>query len=87
MTFQEFGGNYYQPMIKYIHSKEILGPYQEREEIYMPDKCEVISDKFSNMWVNWKFVQMTRLTGQNGVGKLHDIMTWPNVTAAALHFT
>ena len=49
MKFQEFGGNYYQPMIKYIHSKEILGPYQEREEIYMPDKCEVISDKYSNM--------------------------------------
>jgi len=46
---QEFGSNYYQPMIKYVHSKEILGPYQEREEIYMPDKCEVISDKYSNM--------------------------------------
>ena len=49
VPLQEFGGNYYQPMIKYIHSKEILGPYQEREEIYMPDKCEVISDKYSNM--------------------------------------
>lgn len=49
MPFQEFGSNYYQPMIKYVHSKEILGPYQEREEIYMPDKCEVISDKYSNM--------------------------------------
>jgi hypothetical protein len=46
---QEFGGNYYQPMIKYIHSKEIQGPYLERQEIYMPDKCEVISNKFSNM--------------------------------------
>jgi hypothetical protein len=36
-------------MIKYIHSKEIQGPYLERQEIYMPDKCEVISNKFSNM--------------------------------------
>ena len=46
---QEFGGNYYQPMIRYIDTKDIQGPYHERTDIYMPDKCEVVSDKFSNM--------------------------------------
>ena len=47
--FQEFGGNYYQPMIAYIHEKDVQGPFTERREIYMPDRAEVTSNKYSNM--------------------------------------
>merc|ERR1712018_919243 len=36
-------GNWRKPRMK------VYDPNQEREEIYMPDKCEVISDKYSNM--------------------------------------
>ena len=47
--FQEFGGNYYQPMIQYINAKTLQGPFHERKEIYMPNQAEVTSDKFTNM--------------------------------------
>jgi len=51
---QEFGGNYYQPMIEYINTKNIQGPFHQRKEIYMPNQAEVTSDKFTNMRYNDK---------------------------------
>jgi len=51
---QEFGGNYYQPMIEYINTKNIQGPFHQRKEIYMPNQAEVQSDKFTNMRYNDK---------------------------------
>jgi hypothetical protein len=36
-------------MISYIHDKELQGPYHQRRDVYLPDKSEVISDKYSNM--------------------------------------
>ncbi|XP_023342702.1 uncharacterized protein LOC111712353 [Eurytemora carolleeae] len=46
---QEFGGNYYQPMIQYLNKKEIYGPYHTRTPVYLPHSAEVTSDKFNNM--------------------------------------
>ncbi len=46
---QEFGGNYYQPMIHYIYQKEAEGPFHERKDVYLPDRAEVVSNKYSNM--------------------------------------
>jgi len=51
---QEFGGNYYQPMIEYINTKTLQGPFHERKEIYMPERAEVTSDKYTNMRYNDK---------------------------------
>jgi len=44
---QEFGGNYYQPMIDYLNTKERQGIFFERpiERIHLPDPAEVTSDK------------------------------------------
>jgi len=46
---QEFGGNYYQPMIQYINKKDIYGPFMARQEVYLPHSAEVTSDKYTNM--------------------------------------
>jgi len=46
---QEFGGNYYQPMIQYINKKDIYGPFHKRTEVYLPHSAEVTSDKYTNM--------------------------------------
>merc|ERR1712179_245181 len=46
---QEFGGNYYQPMIQYINKKDIYGPFMSRQEVYLPHSAEVTSDKYTNM--------------------------------------
>jgi len=46
---QEFGGNYYQPMIQYINKKDIYGPFHKREDVYLPHSAEVTSDKYTNM--------------------------------------
>jgi len=46
---QEFGGNYYQPMIQYLNKKEIYGPFHTRQSVYLPHSAEVTSDKFTNM--------------------------------------
>jgi len=51
---QEFGGNYYQPMIEYINTKTLQGPFHEKKEIYMPERAEVTSDKYTNMRYNDK---------------------------------
>lgn len=48
-ALQEFGGNYYQPMIEYINTKGVMGPFHERHEVYMPERAEVTSDKYTNM--------------------------------------
>jgi len=45
----EFGSNPYQPMIKYIKQKELLGPYMEKKFIEMPEIAEIGSSKYSNM--------------------------------------
>merc|ERR1712110_1261284 len=42
---QEFGGNYYQPMIEYINTKNIQGPFHERKEIYMPNPLPALISK------------------------------------------
>jgi len=46
---QEFGGNYYQPMIQYINKKDIYGPFMKRQDVYLPHSAEVTSDKYTNM--------------------------------------
>merc|ERR1711884_752329 len=46
---QEFGGNYYQPMIQYINKKEVYGPFMSRQDVYLPHAAEVTSDKYTNM--------------------------------------
>merc|ERR1711875_101037 len=46
---QEFGGNYYQPMIQYINKKDIYGPFHKRTDVYLPNPAEVTSDKYTNM--------------------------------------
>jgi len=46
---QYFGGNYYQPMIEYLNTKDIYGPYHKKTPVYMPDRAEVVSQKYSNM--------------------------------------
>merc|ERR1711999_5883 len=51
---QEFGGNYYQPMIEYINTKGLQGIFHERKEVYMPERAEVTSDKYTNMRYNDK---------------------------------
>jgi len=51
---QEFGGNYYQPMIQYLNKKDVYGPFHQRNSVYLPDSAEVTSDKFTNMRYNDK---------------------------------
>jgi len=46
---QEFGGNYYQPMIQYLNKKDIYGPFHKRDSVYLPHSAEVSSDKYTNM--------------------------------------
>jgi len=46
---QDFGGNYYQPMIQYINKKDLYGPFHSKEEVYLPDRAEVCSNKYTNM--------------------------------------
>jgi len=46
---QEFGGNYYQPMIQYLNKKDIYGPFHTRASVYLPHSAEVTSDKYTNM--------------------------------------
>merc|ERR1712123_215998 len=31
---QEFGGNYYQPMIQYLNKKDIYGPFHKRTKVH-----------------------------------------------------
>jgi hypothetical protein len=51
---QEFGGNYYQPMIQYLNKKDIYGPFHTRSSVYLPHSAEVTSDKYTNMRYNDK---------------------------------
>merc|ERR1712080_212745 len=51
---QEFGGNYYQPMIQYINHKDIYGPFSREAEVYLPHSAEVTSAKYTNMRYNDK---------------------------------
>ncbi|XP_040578051.1 uncharacterized protein [Lepeophtheirus salmonis] len=46
---QEFGGNYYQPMLQYINKKDIMGPFNKKQIIDLPRSAEVTSDKYTNM--------------------------------------
>lgn len=46
---EEFGTNYYQPMMKYIHEREGEGPFFTRYDVHMPEKAEVVGNKYSNM--------------------------------------
>ena len=39
-------------MIEYINTKGLQGVFHERKEIYMPERAEVTSDKYTNMWVS-----------------------------------
>merc|ERR1712227_987936 len=49
---QEFGGNYYQPMIQYINHKDIYGPFSKKADVYLPPSAEVTSAKYTNMRYN-----------------------------------
>merc|ERR1712179_37184 len=49
---QEFGGNYYQPMIQYINHKNIYGPFSRKADVYLPHGAEVTSAKYTNMRYN-----------------------------------
>merc|ERR1711890_102520 len=51
---QEFGGNYYQPMIQYINHKDIYGPFARKADVYLPHSAEVTSAKYTNMRYNDK---------------------------------
>merc|ERR1712240_855035 len=51
---QEFGGNYYQPMIQYINHKNIYGPFSRTADVYLPHAAEVTSAKYTNMRYNDK---------------------------------
>merc|ERR1712179_101020 len=51
---QEFGGNYYQPMIQYINHKNIYGPFSRKADVYLPHGAEVTSAKYTNMRYNDK---------------------------------
>jgi len=51
---QEFGGNYYQPMIQYINHKNIYGPFSKKADVYLPHGAEVTSAKYTNMRYNDK---------------------------------
>jgi len=53
-TNQEFGGNYYQPMIQYINHKDIYGPFSKPADVYLPHTAEVTSAKYTNMRYNDK---------------------------------
>merc|ERR1712098_778449 len=46
---QEFGGNYYQPMIQYINHKDMYGPFHKKCDVYLPHTAEVRSNKYTNM--------------------------------------
>merc|ERR1711881_258940 len=46
---QDIGSNYYQPMIRYINSKEVYGPFMDKTPIEMPERAEIGSNKYSNM--------------------------------------
>merc|ERR1712115_337339 len=46
---QEFGGNYYQPMIQYINHKDMYGPFHKKQDVYLPHTAEVRSNKYTNM--------------------------------------
>jgi len=46
---QEFGGNYYQPMIQYLNHKDTYGPFFKKTEVYLPHTAEVSSNKYTNM--------------------------------------
>ena len=50
-SYQDIGGNYYQPMLHYIYEKEAEGPFHTRRDVQMPHKAEISSNKYSNMWV------------------------------------
>merc|ERR1711922_82817 len=51
---QEFGGNYYQPMIQYINHKDIYGPFSKKADVHLPHSAEVTSAKYTNMRYNDK---------------------------------
>merc|ERR1712192_247643 len=51
---QEFGGNYYQPIIQYINHKDIYGPFSKKADVYLPHSAEVTSAKYTNMRYNDK---------------------------------
>merc|ERR1712192_371306 len=51
---QEFGGNYYQPMIQYINHKDIYGPFSKKADVCLPHSAEVTSAKYTNMRYNDK---------------------------------
>eukprot|EP00095_Tigriopus_kingsejongensis_P012556 maker-scaffold1273_size51358-snap-gene-0.6 protein:Tk12556 transcript:maker-scaffold1273_size51358-snap-gene-0.6-mRNA-1 annotation:"hypothetical protein DAPPUDRAFT_227136" len=46
---QEFGGNYYQPMMQYIVERDHYGPFHERKTVTMPERAEVNSNKYTQM--------------------------------------
>lgn len=53
---KSFGGNYYQPMIRYLNQKERQGDYFcKPKDIYLPVSAELGSDKFNNARENGEY--------------------------------
>jgi len=48
LPLQKLGSNYYQPMIDYIHTKNIQGVFFEKKPVQMAERAEVYSEKFNN---------------------------------------
>merc|ERR1712079_939722 len=73
---QEFGGNYYQPMIQYINHKDIYGPFSKKADVYLPHSAEVTSAKYTNMRYNDKSsAKNTRMRHETHNTDLHPTPT------------
>lgn len=44
---EKLGSNYYQPMIDYIHTKNIQGVFFDKKPVQMAERAEVYSEKFN----------------------------------------
>jgi len=46
---QDVGGNYYQPMLQYLNQKETYGLFHTRQDVYLPERAEICSNKYTNL--------------------------------------
>merc|ERR1712154_235406 len=74
---QEFGGNYYQPMIQYINKKEVYGPFMSRQDVYLPHAAEVTSDKHNlDEFLKGAYAkQMKELNGTTAMARVNMMKT------------
>merc|ERR1712038_226039 len=74
---QEFGGNYYQPMIQYINKKEVYGPFMSRQDVYLPHAAEVTSAKHNlDEFLKGAYAkQMKELNGTTAMARVNMMKT------------